>query len=106
MSRLRDAIVDAAAGRDGADVGELAGSARTVVLVEGVSDVAAFGVDDDRTGQAIVLFAGGTGDEAALRSHLKRVLPPHMQPARIEWRGALPVGPNGKLDPAALKAEL
>ncbi|WP_344771567.1 ATP-dependent endonuclease [Aeromicrobium panaciterrae] len=41
MSRLRDAIVDAAAGRDGEDVRELVGSARTVVLVEGVSDVAA-----------------------------------------------------------------
>ena len=33
-------------------------------------------------------------------------LPPHMQPARIEWREHLPVGPNGKLDRATLKAEL
>jgi acyl-coenzyme A synthetase/AMP-(fatty) acid ligase len=71
-----------------------------------VSDAAAFGVTDERTGQAIVLIAGGDGDEPALRTHLKGLLPPHMQPARIEWRDALPIGPNGKLDRAALKASL
>jgi acyl-coenzyme A synthetase/AMP-(fatty) acid ligase len=71
-----------------------------------VGDAAAFGVPDERTGQAIVLVAAGEGDEAALRAHLKRQLPPHMQPARIEWRETLPIGPNGKLDRAALKAAL
>ena len=76
-----------------------------------VRDAAAFGVPDERTGQAIVLFAvgvgdGGAGDEAALRTHLKRILPPHMQPRRIEWRETLPVGPNGKVDRAALHASL
>ena len=71
-----------------------------------VGDAAAFGVPDERTGQAIVLVAAGEGDEAALRAHLKRQLPPHMQPARIEWRESLPIGPNGKLDRAALKAAL
>jgi hypothetical protein len=29
-----------------------------------------------------------------------------MQPARIEWRETLPIGPTGKLDRAALKAAL
>ena len=71
-----------------------------------VRDAAAFGMPDERTGQAIVLVVVGEGDEAALRTYLKRQLPPHMQPARIEWREALPVGPNGKLDRAALKAAL
>jgi acyl-CoA ligase (AMP-forming) (exosortase A-associated) len=71
-----------------------------------VRDAAAFGVPDERTGQVIVLVAAGEGDEAALRAHLKRELPPHMQPARIEWRESLPIGPNGKLDRAALKAAL
>jgi len=71
-----------------------------------VRDAAAFGVPDEHTGQAIVLVAAGEGDEAALRAHLKRELPPHMQPARIEWRESLPIGPNGKLDRAALKAAL
>ena len=78
-----------------------------IALASGlVRDAAAFGVPDERTGQAIVLIAVGEGDEAALRAHLKRLLPPHMQPARIEWRDTLPVGPNGKLDRAALKAAL
>ena len=71
-----------------------------------VRDAAAFGVPDERTGQAIILVAAGDGDEVALRQHLKRQLPPHMQPARIHWREALPLGPNGKLDRAALKAAL
>jgi acyl-CoA ligase (AMP-forming) (exosortase A-associated) len=71
-----------------------------------VRDAAAFGVTDERTGQAIVLVAVGEGDEAALRAHLKRLLPPHMQPARIDWRDTLPIGPNGKLDRNALKASL
>ncbi len=71
-----------------------------------VRDAAAFGVPDERTGQAIVLVAVGEGDETALRLFLKHQLPPHMQPARIEWRDTLPVGPNGKLDRAALQAAL
>ena len=73
-----------------------------------VTDAAAFGVPDERLGQAIVLVAvrAGDEDEDRLRAHLKRELPPHMQPARIVWRDALPVGPNGKLDRAALKAAL
>jgi hypothetical protein len=29
-----------------------------------------------------------------------------MQPQRVVWKGKLPVGPNGKLDRTALKAEL
>jgi acyl-coenzyme A synthetase/AMP-(fatty) acid ligase len=73
---------------------------------DGVREAAAFGVPDERTGQAIVLIVVGDGDEAALRDHLKRLLPPHMIPARIGWKDALPVGPNGKLDRAALKAAL
>ena len=71
-----------------------------------VRDAAAFGIPDERTGQSIVLVAAGEGDEAALRARLKRLLPPYMQPARIEWRDALPIGPNGKLDRTALKASL
>jgi acyl-CoA ligase (AMP-forming) (exosortase A-associated) len=73
---------------------------------DGVREAAAFGVPDERPGLAIVLIVVGDGDEAALRDHLKRLLPPHMIPARIGWKDALPVGPNGKLDRAALKAAL
>jgi acyl-coenzyme A synthetase/AMP-(fatty) acid ligase len=73
-----------------------------------VSDAAAFGVPDERLGQSIVLVAVAKGEEAEekLRSYLRRELPPHMQPQRIVWKDELPVGPNGKLDRTALKAEL
>jgi acyl-CoA ligase (AMP-forming) (exosortase A-associated) len=71
-----------------------------------VHDAAAFGVPDERHGEAIVLLVTGDGAEAALRTYLKRELPAHMQPTRIVWHDALPTGPNGKLDRAALKAAL
>ncbi len=71
-----------------------------------VADAAAFGVADERLGQAVVLVVAGEGDEDELRAHLKRELPPHMQPVRIVWKDRLPVGANGKLDRAALKADL
>ena len=72
-----------------------------------VSDAAAFGVADERLGQAIVLVAVARGGgEEGLRAYLRRELPPHMQPQRIVWKEKLPVGPNGKLDRAALKAEI
>ena len=71
------------------------------------SDAAAFGVPDERLGQAIVLVvAGDEGAEEQLRAHLRRELPPHMQPQRILWKDRLPIGPNGKLDRTALKAEI
>ena len=73
-----------------------------------VSDAAAFGVPDDRLGQAIVLVAVAKSDdaEAKLTAWLRRELPQHMQPRRIVWKERLPVGPNGKLDRTALKAEI
>jgi acyl-coenzyme A synthetase/AMP-(fatty) acid ligase len=73
-----------------------------------VSDAAAFGLPDERLGQAIVLVlvAKGDGAEEKLRDHLRRELPQHMQPARFIWKDQLPVGPNGKLDRTALKAEI
>jgi len=73
-----------------------------------VSDAAAFGVPDDRLGQAIVLVAVAKSDdaEAKLTAWLRRELPQHMQPRRIVWKARLPVGPNGKLDRTALKAEI
>ena len=47
---------------------------------------------------------GRQGDEAGrFRAYLRRQLPAHMVPARIVWRDAMPVGPNGKLDRAALE---
>jgi acyl-CoA ligase (AMP-forming) (exosortase A-associated) len=81
------------------------------VLVGGeVAEAAAFGVADARLGQAIVVVARAAGDpaeaEVALRARLRRDLPSFMQPACYDWREQLPRNANGKLDRAALKAEL
>lgn len=72
-----------------------------------VAEAAAFGVEDERLGQAILVVARGDGmQEDALRERLRRELPSFMQPARYEWREAMPHNANGKLDRAALKAGL
>lgn len=73
-------------------------------------EAAAFGVKDERLGQAIVVVAVARGDaavaEAALRERLRRELPSFMQPARYDWRESLPRNANGKFDRSGLKAEL
>ncbi len=73
-----------------------------------VSDCAAFGVPDERLGQAIVLVAVARGQAAdeSLRRHFSADMPVHLRPARIEWRDALPLSPNGKVDRAALQRQL
>ncbi len=70
-------------------------------------EAAAFGVADERLGQAIVVIARGDGStEAALRNRLRRDLPSFMQPVRYDWRMELPRNANGKLDRTALRASL
>ena len=71
------------------------------------AEAVALGVPDARLGQAIVVVArGDAAREETLRARLKRDLPAFMQPARIEWRDALPHNANGKLDRAAIAAEV
>ncbi|SDA29209.1 acyl-CoA ligase (AMP-forming), exosortase A system-associated [Sphingomonas sp. NFR15] len=73
-------------------------------------EAVAIGVPDARLGQAIVVVARAFGDpvqaEAALRARLRAELPSFMQPARYDWRDALPVNANGKLDRALLRREV
>lgn len=70
-----------------------------------VAEAAAFGVPDERLGQAIVVVVrGDSGRENKLRARLRRDLPSFMQPARYEWRDELPRNANGKLDRTLLKA--
>jgi acyl-CoA ligase (AMP-forming) (exosortase A-associated) len=70
-------------------------------------EAAAFGVPDERLGQAIMVIARGDGGrETELRERLRRELPSFMQPARYDWRMELPRNANGKLDRTALKASL
>ncbi len=72
----------------------------------GVSEAVAHAVPDSRLGQAIRLVARGDGNEDQLRAFLKTELPSHMQPRVIDWRDAMPKNANGKIDRAALRAEV
>ncbi|HEV2043693.1 MAG TPA: AMP-binding protein [Sphingomicrobium sp.] len=71
-------------------------------------EAAAFGLPDDKLGQAIVLAGVPRGDEAEdrLLAYFKAELPAFMRPARIVLIAQMPLGPNGKLDRAALRADL
>lgn len=73
-----------------------------------VAECAAFGMSDERLGEAIVLMAVAVGDEpeARLMLGLAQTLPAYMRPTRIDWRAQLPRSPNGKIDRAALRADL
>jgi acyl-CoA ligase (AMP-forming) (exosortase A-associated) len=72
-----------------------------------VAEAVAHGIHDERLGQAIRLVArGDASSEPILRTHLKAELPSHMQPRMIEWRSELPRNANGKIDRAALRAEV
>ena len=70
-------------------------------------EAVAVGVADLRLGQAIVVVLSGDPlQEDALRARLRGLLPSFMQPARYEWRQALPRNANGKLDRAAIRNEV
>lgn len=76
-------------------------------LASGVVDEAvAHAVPDERLGQSVRLIVRGQNDEERLRAHLKAELPSHMQPRLIDWRDELPRNANGKIDRAALRAEV
>ena len=75
-----------------------------------VGECVAFGVDDDRLGQAIQVIAtppaGGALDIAELLAECRQRMPAYMVPAGIEARGGpLPRNPNGKIDRKALATE-
>lgn len=71
------------------------------------SEAVAFGIPDERLGQAILVIARGDGSrEADLRERLRRELPSFQQPARYVWRTRLPRNANGKLDRSGLKTEI
>ncbi len=72
-----------------------------------VSEAVALGVPDERLGQAVVLVVRGEAARSeALKAALAKTLPGFMQPRAIHWRGAMPLGPNGKIDRVALAVEL
>lgn len=72
------------------------------------TEAVALGIADDRLGQAILLYATASGDDAETRllDWFKHNLPGFMQPRTIVWRDALPRNANGKLDRVALRREI
>lgn len=77
------------------------------VAFDGVAQAVAFGLPDERLGQAVHLVVRGEGGEdEALTKHLRQELPNFMQPKAIHWRASLPLNPNGKVDRGALYKEL
>ncbi len=68
-------------------------------------EAVAFGLADERLGQAIHLVVRGAGDEERLRAALRHVLPNFMQPQVIRWVDVMPLNPNGKIDRARLQME-
>ena len=79
-----------------------------VALASGlIAEAVALGLPDDRLGQLVHLVCrGDAANEAALAAHLARELPNFMVPRALHWRDALPTGPNGKFDRAALLADI
>lgn len=74
-----------------------------------VIEAVALGIADIRLGQAVHLVVRCKGDNTAreeLQRILQRELPGFMQPKAIHWRDAMPLNANGKIDRAALSAEL
>ena len=73
-----------------------------------VAQSVALGMPDETLGQAIILVAEPAGENAEerLRAFFAAELPAFMRPIRIVWRERLPVGPNGKLERAAILAEI
>jgi acyl-coenzyme A synthetase/AMP-(fatty) acid ligase len=70
------------------------------------AEAVAHAIPDPALGQAIRLVLRGAPDDTGMRAHLKHELPSHMQPRLIDWRDEMPRNANGKIDRAALKAEV
>lgn len=71
------------------------------------TEAIAVGVPDDRLGQSIALVLRGIQEEEAkLISYFKANLPTFMMPGQIVWHAELPRNANGKLDRAAIRAEI
>lgn len=73
-----------------------------------VSDVVAYGVDDDELGQAVhvALSCLPQATAEAIAKHCGRSMPHYMRPRHIHvWRGAMPRTASGKLDrPSIIEA--
>ncbi len=74
-----------------------------------VAEAVALGVPDERLGQAVHLVVravNSSENKEDLLHRMMSLLPNFMLPKVIHWREAMPLSPNGKIDRAALQAEL
>jgi long-chain acyl-CoA synthetase len=76
--------------------------------VEGVSEAAVIGVDDEQQGEAVVAYVVAPGRDAvevesAVRAHCETRLARFKQPSRVEVVGELPVGVTGKVQKGRLR---
>ncbi|WP_255005780.1 AMP-binding protein [Roseovarius sp. M141] len=72
-----------------------------------VSDVIAYGVEDDDMGQVVHVVVTTTDgfETAALMSHCRKTMPHYMVPRRVHvWAGQMPRTASGKLDRPAVIA--
>lgn len=101
----RDGMIKSAGNRISPQ--EVEDAARATGLV---SEVVALGVPDPGLGQSVHIVVrqvtGAQGAKALLPKLLAKELPNFMQPQAIHWRDTMPLNANGKLDRAALMAEI
>jgi acyl-CoA ligase (AMP-forming) (exosortase A-associated) len=75
-----------------------------------VRDAVAFGVEDVKLGQRVVLVvspaSGTTVDVDSLLARMRQALPLYMLPRRVEVKPEIPRSPSGKFDRALLRKEL
>jgi acyl-CoA ligase (AMP-forming) (exosortase A-associated) len=75
-----------------------------------VRDAVAFGVDDIKLGQHVVLVvspaSGATVDTGSLLARMRQALPLYMLPQRVEVKREISRSANGKFDRALLRQEL
>jgi acyl-CoA ligase (AMP-forming) (exosortase A-associated) len=75
-----------------------------------VRDAVAFGVEDMKLGQHVMLVVspirGRAVDVDSLLARMRQTLPLYMLPQRVEVKPEIPRSPNGKLDRAFLREEL
>lgn len=78
-----------------------------LLAVAGIRQAAVVGVPDEVQGQALkavlVVDAQALLDEDGVRQALRGRLEQRLMPTHIEFRTALPLGPTGKIDHAALR---
>jgi acyl-CoA synthetase (AMP-forming)/AMP-acid ligase II len=70
--------------------------------MEGVSEVAVIGVDDEKWGQRLKAFVVGEASEKDIKDHVKRSLAAYKVPREVEFLDELPRNATGKV----LKREL